>query len=312
MAPFAENTTQMVGEFQARVPSTWVYLKPYQNRPSAEAAREAAKPLTRIMGGVALYSMQVTALNDARLSDERKAQELARYIVEVVRPGIAAGHTSDVGVTLQDLDAIIAEIRKKHSLLDAIAAAQPLVNAVVVSANKLLGAYESAVEAARRDVAAAVEEKFAPLTENLKDVERIQMQTVRSFALVTRLRLGEEGALELLLENDPDLRAVSPAGKPPGPGALDAAEKRLVDRLERIKAVRDQLAPEFAFYMENQRELETIHARAVDHARWTRATLGLWARSHRNLGAGVPVPPSVDVLGFLGRTTERAVGSVIP
>ncbi len=310
MTPFAENTTAMIGEIAAQSrPPPWLYLRKHQDRPSVQAVREAARPLRSLLRGVGLYSMQVVGLHESRLPEKKKVEELSRYVVEVVRPNVAAGELEELGITLEELDTIAGEIRAKETFLDALAAAQPLVNSAMVAGNKMLDAMSDRIEAASADIGALVEGQFAPLKDNLVELERAQMRATRSFALIARLRLGEEGALEALLENEPELGAQL-KGKPPTPAAIDAAERRVFERLQRLEAVRNQLLPEISLYKETQRELDGLRSASEEQARWARATLAIWARSHRNLGAGISVPPTIDLLGLVGKSASSAAGKV--
>ena len=79
MSPFAENTNTMVGEIQrVNRPPSWTYLKPYRERPTVLAAREAAAPVRRLLANVALYSSQIVALDESRMAESKKAQEIGR------------------------------------------------------------------------------------------------------------------------------------------------------------------------------------------------------------------------------------------
>jgi hypothetical protein len=106
-----------------------------------------------------------------------------------------------------------------------------------------------------------------------------------------------------------------PPGRPPTAKQLEAAELELVGQLQRLKLLKEQLGPEFAIYKETQRELEMLRIQAEDRARMGRVTLVLWARSHKNLGLGVAVPPAIDVMGMLkaaGGAVAGSAGKVVP
>ena len=38
----------------------------------------------------------------------------------------------------------------------------------------------------------------------------------------------------------------------------------------------------------------------------------IWAQSHRNLGAGIPVPPLIDVAGFASGLVGTATKTILP
>ena len=58
--------------------------------------------------------------------------------------------------------------------------------------------------------------------------------------------------------------------------------------------------------------MEVLRTQADERARLGRAALFLWARSHRNLAAGIQVPPMIDVMGIMKSTVTTGVKGVIP
>ena len=94
------------------------------------------------------------------------------------------------------------------------------------------------------------------------------------------------------------------ASEQPTAGELDAAEERLAGQLARIQAVRAQLEPEFHLYDEHQRELEGLRTQTEDMLRLGRLTMSVWSRSHRNLAAGIEVPPQIDLVHLLTTTAK--------
>ena len=82
----------------------------------------------------------------------------------------------------------------------------------------------------------------------------------------------------------------------------------LVPELDRIQRLKEQLIPEFKIYKERQRELEALRILNEERARLGRLTLTLLARSHKNLGIGVAVPPVIEVVGLLRTATGSAAG----
>ena len=66
-----------------------------------------------------------------------------------------------------------------------------------------------------------------------------------------------------------------------------------------MKEVRAQLEPQFAQYKEHERELETLRLQTEEMLRLGRLTIAVWTRSHRNLAAGIPIPPAIDIVELL-------------
>lgn len=300
---FAENTVSLAGEIQRyNRPPVWVYLNAHEDRPSIGAVRTTAREVRRLLQSITLYSMQVVALHEARLKEGQRVAEFARFIDEVSRPGLLAGKTADIGLSVAEFESTLARIRSRDTLREALAAAQPLVAAVMAYGQALFDQADQGVAAAAEDLEQQIEFEFQPLLENSRKLGALHMRIVASFELLYRIRLGESALRSELLAADPELAPFFPAGEVPTLEVLDAAEQRLTSQLEHIGTVRAQLEPQFLVYREHLRELESMRTQTEEMLRLGRLTLSIWSRSHRNLAAGIPVPPEID----LGKLLERA------
>jgi len=310
MGPFGENTIAMVGEMQKfNRPAPWVYLKKYQSHPRVAELGPTVAASRKLMRGVAFYSMQITALNESKVSEPRRISELARYLDEIVRPVLPVETEPEAMFTQADLDAVLKEVRKAETFLDGLAAAQPLINAVQARGLHVFNQLDDQVAAAAAAIGGDIEQEFGPLKRNIVELELLQERAMEGVTLLYKYRLGDQEALPALRALYPPVADQLPSGRPPTAKQLEATELELVGQLQRIKLLKDQLGPEFAIYKESQRELEMLRIQAEERARLGRATLVLWTRSHKNLGLGVAVPPAIDVMGLLRTATGAAAGA---
>jgi hypothetical protein len=308
MGPFGENTVQMVGEMQKfNRPAPWVYLKKYQGHPAVMAVGPKLVALRTLMRGVAYYSMQVVALNESKLSEQKKLRELSRYLESAVRPLVP--EDPDSTFSQEDLDAVAREVRSRESFMDGLAAAQPLVNAAQAWGLKIFDQFDEVVGAAAGTLNGELEAEFGPLKRNITELEALQERAMEGMTLIYKHRLGDPGAMAALRSLYPPVVEQLPPGKPPTAKQLNDAELELMAQLDRIRRLKEQLVPEFTIYKECQRELEGLRILNEERARLGRATLVLWARSHKNLGVGVPVPPVIDVVGLVQKATGAAAGA---
>jgi len=309
MRPFGENTVQMVGEMQKfQRPAPWVYLKKYSDRPEVLAVGTEHLALRALLRGVALYSLEVVALGESRLSEQAKVRELASYLQESVRPNLPADAGTEV-FGWADFDEVIGDVKKRETFIDAIGAAQPLVAAVQTAGLRIFDRFDERVSEAEKAVSTEIEGDFAPLKRTIKELEDLQLRSIDGVTLIYQHRLGAPQALDELRRIYPPAAEQLPPGKEPTSRQLEAAELVLVAELDRIQRLKDQLIPEFNIYKESQRELEGLRILNEERARLGRATLTFWARSHKNLGMGVVVPPIIDMAGLLRTATGSAVGA---
>jgi hypothetical protein len=298
--PFAENTVSMAGETQRyNRPPQWIYLNEFRTRPAVEAARQQAVVLRDLLRGIALYSTQVVALHESNLAEKKKVAEFAGFIDEVSRPGILAKSTVEIGLDDAAYRSTLADVRSKPTLREALGAAQPLVTAVGQYANRLFDRADESVANAGEDLKEQIDQKFRTVLDDVRDIDAVQMRLTKSFALLHDVRSGTHAALAPLLEIDPELREWCKADGDPSMANLDAAEGHVVAQLGHVKQVRDQLEPQFLLYKEHQKELEALRLQTEEMLRLGRMTLLVWTRSHRNLAAGIPIPPAIDLSGIL-------------
>jgi hypothetical protein len=310
MGPFGENTITMVGEMQKfNRPAPWVYLKKFQVHPEVRKGMPILQETRRLLRGVAFYSMQITSLNESKLSDRRKLQELARYLKEIVRPTLPAEMGGGSAFSQEDFDDLLKDLASRETFLDGLSAAQPLVNAAQAHGLLLFDQFDDRLVVIAEAINGEIEAQFAPLKRNIVELEALQERAMEGVTLLYRYRLGEAEALPALRTLYPPVVEQLPTGKSPTAKQLEAAELELVAQLQRIKGLKEQLTPEFMVYKESQRELETLRILNEERSRLGRATLVLWARSHKNLGMGVGVPPAIDVMGLLKTATGAAAGS---
>jgi hypothetical protein len=313
LGPFSENTLGMIGELQTfNRPTTWTRLKKYQTLPSVLAADQSVGRVRVLMRGVALYSIQITSLYDSPLSEDQKISELARYVEETIRPGLTTAAPPDLHLTPGYLDTLIRQIRLRKTFLKALGAAQPLVNLTVTAGDMLFDNLDETTQTAYADVSARIETEFGSLKLRVAELNEMHIASVRSYALLQRYRGGDQTALDSLRLDDPVVGRLVPSRRPPTAKDLEAAEAYVVDRSTTIKTLRDQLEPQFVVYRENQAEMEALRIQADERARLGRAALFLWARSHRNLAAGIQVPPMIDVVGIMKSTVNTGVRGIIP
>jgi hypothetical protein len=300
VGPFAENTISLIGEVQHTTrPVVWVHLREYENLPSVIKARQSMIPTRALMRSVALYSTQVVSIYESDISDKRKSAELAHYLDDTIRSRLEGRPAAEVFFTQAELDSAVARARAAPTFLAALKATQPIVSAALTYGNCAYDSMEACVNLAADDIDARLEAHYAPLKRQLELLQDLQVQATGRYALLSQYRLGNEGALDTLRAQDPEIGASLPTGKKPSIAELDALEKRIAGQIEMVRAVRDRLAPDFEIYQAQEQELDSLRTQALEGARLGRVTLILWARSHRNLANGIKVPAQIDVMALM-------------
>ena len=159
MQPFAENTVTSIGEMRRiEAPPVWIRLRPYFSDPSVLEARKTAKPLLDLVRNVNAYSLQVVSLNDSRLPERNKCRELAKFLHGASQQAMMKeADTAEVALTKDRLEGIMKDIESKEKFIEALQAAEPIVNAVTARGLQL----SDDVDAAITRGVASIESKVA-------------------------------------------------------------------------------------------------------------------------------------------------------
>ena len=308
LTPFAENTTLMFSE-AAKVnrPPRWDYLKPYYARPELQEIRKRTEPLLRGLRGIVMYSNQLVSLSLSSKTDREKNRLLAAYLREAAAKVADPSKFDSIGVTPSMLDTVFSNIERAETFREGIEAASPLINAIVLAMLNRLDEIDQAVPIALAALDRAIDEDYADKRSNYRDLVRLQTQSLHAITLLYDGMAGDQAALEQLLEVDPSVRQFFTSPAKAAPKELKAAEESLSSRLERISTFVHHLDNEKQVYAGKQGELESLRLNVDDRIKVARDAIMVWAQSHRNLGAGIAVPPLVDVGGIASGLARKVV-----
>jgi hypothetical protein len=311
MGPFGENTTTMVNDIQLGLLNKKpLYLKPYLQGSDVVEFQKQWLDLQKVLRSIVLYSTQVVALSRSSLKGPERAAMLAKYVEALTIP-LIDDKKPDTALTRQDLDAALKSIRSKETLLAALGAAQPMVDAVQ---NFSLTSFEKLHELAQRvlqETQVRVDMNSAAVLENAARLKTLQNRSLTSYALLAEYRMGDPKALDALLTNDPELKQYGKADHSFDVRSLDSMEKVVVARLQTMALLFDQIRPQLEQYRSETRELDDLVRANDDTFRKARVTMQMWARSHGNLAAGIDVPPPIDMVDILSGAATGAAKKVL-
>ena len=313
MAPFSENAGILFGE-AAKIsrPFMWKHLKTYTNIPEFKRLQENAMPILKSLNGIVYYSHQVVAINNSRLNDKEKNRQLAHYLGEVLQKAGEKGQLDSLGLSRETLQTIMKNIPNAETYLDAIKEASPIVNSVVLAVQNSLDGLQEDIALLIGGFDKKIESDYAHTRYNYIGLKTLQAEIMTTYTLVNQMLMGHQNTLDSLLARDNSLVKFFPAGKPLDSTQLEAAEKYLLVRLNNIDDVVEQLSDDVAGYYAKQDELEIWRINIDEKIRVARNAISVWAQSHRNLGAGIPVPPLIDMAGIASGLVGTATGMVLP
>ncbi len=314
MEPFAENTVTAIGEMRRiETPPVWVRLRPFFGHPTLLETRAAGKPLFELVRGVNAYSLQVVALNESRISERAKVRELSKFLHGASQQALLnQADEAEVSLTPERREEILKVIGEKEKFMDALLAAEPIVNAVTARGLALADGLDAAILKAAGALENEVQKQYGPMLANRAALLALQEKTMRATALAETIGFGNEGAADALRKTVPAVVEWLPAGRQPTPKDQQAIVTALSAQALRIKAALDDIEPEYQAYRESVLELDMIRDRAVANSKLSRSVLMLWSRAHKNLARGVEVPPMFDLAKIVMGAATTAAKAFVP
>jgi len=311
MQPFAENTVTAIGEMRKiDAPPVWIRLRPYFSHPAVLEARATAAPLRNLVRAVNSYSLLVVTLNEARISDRNKCRELAKYLRGASQQALfKEADEAEIKLTQERREAILKEIDADEKYMDALLAAEPIVNAVLSRGLELSDNVDEAITKGIAALEAEVQGQYKSMLANRAALLVLQERTILAQTWAEVLTFGDDGAAEQLRKTVPVVAVYLPAGKKPDEKSQQEVVKALAAQGARIKLALDQIDPEYQAYRESVLELDQLRAKTTENAKLARSVLMLWARSHKALARGVEVPPMFDLSKIIMSGASSAAGA---
>jgi hypothetical protein len=313
MTPFSENASTLFGEaVKVSRPFQWKYCRPYISIPEYQNMTSRAKPIIDALQGIVYYSNQVVAINNAGLSETNKNRKLASFLSEALDKAVRNQKVDSLQLDKLGVDEILDKMRKSETYLNCIAAGSPIVNSIVVAMQNRLNEIQDGIPAILGGFNREIERDYGETRKNFNNLRQLQEQMMISMTLLYHGRLGNTTELDSLLRQNYSLRQFFTAGDKATPAQLNAAESYLIERLNQIDVMLKQLNDARSEYIAKQEELIEWQTQLEDKIIIARTSMTIWAQSHRNLGAGIPVPPLIDVAGFTSGLLGKAAKTIIP
>lgn len=307
LAPFAEQTIEIAGDINYELGDIKaVYLLPYNDLPEVQALREKWGRVARILRGMVAYSVEVVTISESRLSEPERVQAYADYLEELLGP-VLQKPVPPLHLEQSRFDEILAGVREREKLLDAIGSAQPLVDEIARLMEEFLQALKLENTQAMVAVREAVDADHGRTWEAYRSLKAVQMEALESAGWLRRHRLGEPAALDSLFANEPALVPFeSLREKDPAEFEL-VIEKRIFDKLDAMAKTMEQLEPELEIYWKQMIELGEVINQTDRTLRKVRVVTLVWSRAHRQLASGVVDPAKINLMSLGKKALDTAL-----
>ncbi len=302
--PFSESTIAVTSDIRYGVwDATSIYLRPYAGGPGQLRVAALAEETRVLVISVIAYSVDAVALGRSNLTPERRARSYGDLFLELATVPLDRGW-SDYPYSIDQLEAIADSARGQEKMLDALAVAQPVIDALVDVGGELIDSLDAQIILAHDEILAGIEEDHATELEFDGLAKDAQLKMLREVQLLEGYRRGNQAALDSLYRIFPEARELMKSD-PPTTADLLRVEDRITDRFVRLSNVLEQLRPRLELYYEKLRELEALNNLVT--ARLSRGRLALlaWSRGHQRLASGITDPARIDVGSILAGLLRR-------
>ena len=307
MGGVAEDMIAVAGEIQYNLGQRRpVYLRGYHDTPQLVSLEYEAKRARMLVRGVIDYTIRLVTIGDSHRPESEKSSALADYLEDLLPAAIEETDLT-LSLTRAQVDTVVANVRAQTTLLDALGAAQPVVDEVSITSRGIFDDTKTAMDAAVTALRQRIEDRFRDVRTADEKLERQQLVAVFGLDYLPQIRRGVPGALDSLLALEPSLPALVATRDGLDVTEIQLIEDRMLTILARTRDVRDQLEPDIKLYYEHQRELDELENLWHAEIRKARVAVLAWARAHKLMAQGVTDPAKINVLGIARSAAGRAL-----
>ncbi|MEM1452353.1 MAG: hypothetical protein AAF957_07440 [Planctomycetota bacterium] len=290
--PFAEQTITSVSSLDAdlnrnRATGIRSYLEMFEEEVDALISLEDTYEV--ILEKIVTYSISIVEVARLQITEAEKNARLASLI-----DGLTDEHRGE-GVRRipgAQIDSALENVRSAPTLLEGVAAAQPIVDTVAtIAAATALELREDTRELEAK-IDARLQADFAPYLDTSPAYDTRRNRIVTALAAVYRYENGEDDALAQIFEGglfrDEALQTLRVDME--SPDAAAELEEKLLARLERMTRASELLAPEYQYYKDLHRELEEVARAYEGEIAEIWGMIFVWSRAHEKMSRGVVDP----------------------
>jgi hypothetical protein len=185
---------------------------------------------------------------------------------------------------------LISDVSSKETFLEALRAAQPMINGTGKWMMGVLDDLNSAAEEIVNNVDNLIEVEFAEVIAYQEALEDEKYAILRSFGKIYRIYRGDTKAFEELIDlNTIRKKALIPDSFPTEE-ELNKLAEHLLKRLEGLHKIGEEIRPDWEAYRATRRELDKLHMTTLNRINRARVITLVWLRAHQKMASGLSTP----------------------
>ncbi len=262
--------------------------------------------LRRVIRGIIAYSIEIVTVSESNKSGEEKARALADYL-ESLRQPMSEKPMQEFHFTVQQLDTIIMNVRSQKNFLDALGAAQPLVDEVARANGELTEESKTQLDVAYQEIVKAWNNEYSGAIWATNIIKKHQLSILTALYHGSQYVRGNQSSLDSFYVYDPLARKIYSEGHQLDVEEILAVEKRLYYNLGVIQDLKGLFQQDMIDYEEGLLELDETKKAYNDALRKARIAILMWSRAHLQLSRGVTEPAAIDIMQLMLGTAKKVV-----
>ena len=316
MEPFSDNAGILFNEaVKVSRPFQFKNLALYADTEQYTAIKSKSVPLINALKGIVYYSNQLVAIQNSHLSERQKNQQLAIYLEDVFSKTTVRMKLDSIGLSADDVNRTLSNIRVKETYLEAIAEADPIINTIVLALFDKLDVIEDDVSKVIASFEDELSKDYQYTIDNYLRIKSLENATHESLSLLYKYWTKDKSLKQDLLDSDKSLQNLIGNKETIGLKEYHLMEDYLFQRMENIEVMLRQLDDDKSEYLSKKEEISNWHLQVDEKLSIARNAIIIWAQSHRNLGKGIKVPPLLDIttlLGLVEPSLKKVATTVVP
>jgi hypothetical protein len=306
LEPFVEQLITLIGNIQFGTEVRTVYLESYLDIPDVVEVVAMSDQFKFNCGKIISYSSKVIALAQSDFTDMEKIEILVDFM-ESLRPFQKQPVMVEFGMSLDEVDRLIAEAGGQEKFLDALMTIQPIVDELSVYMRTMIDEIHVAFDDTVEVVLGNINKNHKDLLGYLATMANRRDDVLLRLQYLTDYRAGNKDVLKALAKGDPEIEKALGAGGEISYKVLNQVETVLTDRLQLLDRQNEYLASGMAAYYNERNELNSIVDKTDETLQNSKLAILLWNRVHRMMAEGITDPAKINVFGIMTGAADKLI-----
>jgi hypothetical protein len=281
---FADSTIAMLSNLNLQFrPDDTVMVRRFIDRTAPEEihAKELHDDMLDGISGIVWYSVKLVDINQTGHDEAERVSMYGEYLKTFKKRLLARGRCNEA-----DFNTTIDNVLKQQTLLAALQVAQPLLNTMITDAALQIGELIDSVKVLSAAIDQRIDVEYAKIIHYRKTLEDEKFNILEAYELIYEAYRTPTPNLDKLRDSgvmwDP---GIIPEGTPTRKD-IQAIAEHLSNRLEALRAVQQEIQPDWDEYLKIHEELDRVAQKIIDDAVRARVLMLTWIRAHQSLSQG--------------------------